>query len=133
MLKSIDHIGIAVRDLDESLETFRKLLQFDDVHRQTVADQKVEIASFAIGGVKIELTSPTSEDSPIAKFIAKRGEGIHHIAFASDGIEADLERIKDDDIRLIDEVPRQGAHDMLIAFLHPKSLNGVLAEVCQRK
>ncbi len=133
MLKSIDHIGIAVRNLDESLDTFQKLLQFEDVHRESIAEQKVDIASFKIGEVKIELTCPTSDDSPIAKFIAKRGEGIHHIAFASDGIETDLKRIKSEDIRLINETPLRGAHDMLIAFIHPKSLSGVLAEVCQRK
>lgn len=133
MLKSINHIGIAVKDLDKSVETFRKLFQFDGVHRETVEKQKVNVASFKVGGVLIELTSPTSDDSPIAKFIAKRGEGIHHIAFESDEIENDLERLGNEDIKLINESPVEGAHEMLVAFLHPKSTNGVLTEICQKK
>lgn len=131
MLKGINHIGIAVKDLDASIETFRKLFQFEKVHREEVEEQKVSVASFKVGDVLMELTSPTADDSPIAKFIEKRGEGIHHIAFETDDINSDLKRLGDENIKLINETPRQGAHDMLIAFLHPKSTNGVLTEICQ--
>ncbi len=131
MLKAINHIGIAVTNLEASIETFRKLFGFEDIHRETVEKQKVNVASFNVGEVKIELTSPTDEESPIAKFIAKRGEGIHHIAFETDNIEGDLEHLKEQEVRLINDTPQIGAHEMLIAFLHPKSTNGVLTEICQ--
>lgn len=131
MLKSINHIGIAVKDIEASIETFRKIFEFNLVHREIVPQQKVSVASFEVGDVKIELTAPTSEDSPISKFLEKRGEGIHHIAFESDNVEKELERLKGEDVRLINERPQEGAHEMLIAFLHPKSTNGVLTEICQ--
>lgn len=130
MLKSINHIGIAVKDLDAAVDTFRKLFQFDDVHRERVEEQKVAVASFKIGDVILELTAPTADDSPIAKFIAKRGEGIHHIAFESNNIESDLSRLKNEEIKLINESPKDGAHNMLVAFAHPKSTMGVLTEIC---
>ncbi len=133
MLKSINHIGIAVKNLDESLETFRKIFGFSDVHREIVDNQKVEVASFDIGDVKIELTSPMSDDSPIAKFLVKQGEGIHHIAFESDDIESELNNLSKNGIKLINDEPKSGAHNMLIGFLHPKSTNGVLMEICQPK
>ena len=132
MLNSINHIGIAVRDLDVSIETFRKIFQFEDIHKEMVDEQKVNVASFKIGDVLIELTAPTDETSPVAKFIEKRGEGIHHIAFGTDDIYSELERLSDTDINLIDPTPRKGAHDMLISFLHPKSSNSVLIEICQK-
>ena len=131
MLKSINHIGIAVKDLEASMKLFGKIFGVDEFHRETVEKQKVSVASFKVGDVLLELTSPTDEESPIAKFISKKGEGIHHIAFESDSIESDLERMKENDIRLINESPQKGAHEMLIAFLHPKSTNGVLMEMCQ--
>ncbi len=133
MLTSINHIGIAVKDLEASIELFKKIFQFGDVHREVVEEQGVSIASFKVGDVLIELTQPTREDSPIAKFIEKKGEGIHHIAFNTDNIGSDLARLKETGIQLINEEPRPGAHDMLIAFLHPKSTNGVLTEICQHK
>ena len=133
MLKSINHIGIAVKDLDTSIQTFKKIFNFNDVHRETNIPQKVHVASFKVGDVLIELTSPTDETSPIAKFIEKKGEGMHHIAFQSDEINSELEGLKSQNIQLINESPVPGAHDMLIAFLHPKSTNGVLMEVCQPK
>jgi len=134
MITDINHIGIAVTNLEESLETFRKIFQFKDVHRETVADQKIEIASFKVGNVLIELTFPTSPESPIAKFIEKNGGkgGLHHIAFETDNIAEDLSRIEGEGIQLIDKAPRPGAHDMMIAFMHPKSTNGVLTEICQQ-
>jgi methylmalonyl-CoA/ethylmalonyl-CoA epimerase len=133
MLKSINHIGIAVKDLDKSVELFRKIFQFSDLHTETVESQKVNVASFKVGDVRLELTSPTSEDSPIAKFIAKKGEGIHHIAFESENANSELLRLGESGISLINETAQPGAHEMLIGFLHPKSTNGVLMEICQPK
>ncbi len=133
MLNEINHIGIAVKDLDKSIEVFRNIFNFESVHRETVEEQKVKVASFKIGGVAIELTAPTSEESPIARFIEKKGEGIHHIAFESSDINSELVRLKESGINLINETAKEGAHDMLIAFMHPKSTNGVLMEVCQKK
>lgn len=131
MIKGINHIGIAVKDLDASIKIFQKLFEFENVHIETVEDQKVKIASFKVGEVMIELTQSTSEDSPIAKFIKKKGEGIHHIAFESDDVNSELARVKKLGIDLVDEKAKPGSHDMLIAFLHPKSTNGVLTEFCQ--
>lgn len=133
MIKSINHIGIAVSDLDKSIEIFKKLLQTEDVHKEIVEDQKVAVASFNVGGVLIELTQPTSPESPIAKHIEKKGEGIHHIAFEADNVQEELDRLTAEGISLVDKAPRAGAHDMMIAFLHPKSTNSVLTEICQPK
>ncbi len=133
MINKINHIGIAVKEIDIALENFRKILGFTDVHREIVEEQKVQIASFKVGEVLIELTAPIDESSTIAKFIEKRGEGIHHIAFESDEIQNDLNSVKDKGINLINETPLFGAHEMLVAFLHPKSTNGVLIEFCQAK
>ncbi|MEN6294517.1 MAG: methylmalonyl-CoA epimerase [Chloroherpetonaceae bacterium] len=133
MIKSINHIGIAVKDLEQSLPIFQRLFQVENIHRETVEDQKVKIASFKIGEVRIEITQAISEDSPIAKFIEKKGEGVHHIAFETDDINQELSRIKSDNFNIIDEIPRNGAHDMLISFLHPRSTNSVLTEICQKK
>jgi methylmalonyl-CoA/ethylmalonyl-CoA epimerase len=131
MLGSINHIGIAVKDLDKSIEVFRKIFNFDSIHKEVVAEQKVSVGSFKVGDVLIELTAPTDESSPIAKFIEKKGEGIHHIAFQSDNVNNELKRLSDEGITLINESAQSGAHDMLIAFLHPKSTNSVLMEICQ--
>lgn len=132
MIKSINHIGIAVKDLNLSLETFKKLLQVDDIHTEEVTEQKVKVASFKVGEVRIELTQATDESSPIAKFIEKKGEGIHHIAFETDNLLDELNRLKELNFSLINEKPVPGAHEMLIAFLHPKSTNSVLTELCQQ-
>jgi methylmalonyl-CoA/ethylmalonyl-CoA epimerase len=133
MAKKISHLGIAVRDLAASEKLFATLLGSSEVHHEVVEDQKVRIASFAVGDSIIELTAPTDESSPISKFLDKRGEGIHHIAFEVDDVAAELERLKAEGMQLIDEAPRDGAHEMKIAFLHPKSTNGVLVELCQHK
>jgi methylmalonyl-CoA/ethylmalonyl-CoA epimerase len=133
MIKQLNHIGIAVKNLEESIAIFQKLFGNDNIHRETVPEQKVEIASFKVGDVIIELTSPIGQDSPIAGFLEKRGEGIHHLAFESDNIQSDLNRLAQNSVKLINETPQAGAHDMLIAFLHPKSTNGVLIEICQPK
>jgi methylmalonyl-CoA/ethylmalonyl-CoA epimerase len=129
----ISHLGIAVKDLEASEALFSKLLGSEHVHHEVVEDQGVSIASFRVGDSVIELTAPTRDDSAIAKFIAKRGEGIHHLALEVDDVESELERLKKEGIQLIDESPKEGAHEMLIAFLHPKSTNGVLIELCQKK
>ena len=133
MINAIDHIGIAVLNLDESIELYKKIFEFKNIHREIVEDQMVEVASFSLGDVKIELTAATNENSPIAKFITKRGEGIHHIAFKSNDVKTDLNRLKNSDIKLIDEKAKLGAHGTLIAFLHPKSTGSVLMELCQRE
>lgn len=135
MIKSINHIGIAVTDLEEAIETFRKLFQFTDVHREDVPDQKIKVASFKVGELIIELTCPTSPDGAIGKFIEKNGGkgGFHHIAYESDNINEDLKRIEAAGITLVDKEPRPGAHEMMIAFMHPKSTAGVLTEICQPK
>ncbi len=132
-MKKISHIGIAVKDLAVSEDLFRKLLGTDEVHHEVIEDQGVSIASFKVGEVIIELTEATRDDSPIAKFIAKRGEGIHHLAIETDDVARELARLKSEGIQLIDETPKPGAHDMQIAFLHPKSTSGVLIEFCQKK
>ena len=131
MLTSINHIGIAVKDLEASKSRYSSLFGIETFHEETVETQKVRIASFDLNGVLIELTAATSEDSPIAQFINKRGEGIHHIAFTSDGISSDLNNARENGIKLINESPVPGAHDMQIAFLHPSSTGGVLMEFCQ--
>ena len=129
----ISHIGIAVRALEEAGHNYASLFGDEDVHRETVEEQGVDVMSFPAGEALIELTAPTREDSPIAKFIAKRGEGIHHVAFEVENIQDELDRLKAAGVRLINETPREGAHDMLIAFVHPSSFNGVLLELCQKK
>ncbi len=132
-MKKISHIGIAVKDLAVSEDLFRKLLGTSEVHHEVIEDQGVSIASFKVGDAIIELTEATRDDSPIAKFIAKRGEGIHHLAIETDDVVGELARLKSEGIQLIDETPKPGAHDMQIAFLHPKSTSGVLIEFCQKK
>lgn len=131
MLTSINHIGIAVKDLEASKARYSSLFGIDQFHEETVETQKVHIASFSLNGILIELTAAMSDDSPIAQFINKRGEGIHHIAFTSDAISDDLSKAKENGIKLINEFPVPGAHDMHIAFLHPSSTGGVLMEFCQ--
>jgi methylmalonyl-CoA/ethylmalonyl-CoA epimerase len=133
MISAIDHIGIAVADLETGKALYSKIFQVQSFHEETVEEFGVAIASFLLNGVRIELTAPLHEDTPIGKFLAKRGEGIHHIAFRSSDINGDLDSLKKQDIQLIHEAPHNGAHDMLIAFLHPSSTGGVLMELCSPK
>ncbi|WP_221773331.1 methylmalonyl-CoA epimerase [Ruficoccus amylovorans] len=133
MLQQIDHLGIAVNSLDEAIPYYENALGLKCEHREEVASQKVRTAFFECGQVHIELLEPMSEDSPIAKFIAKNGEGIHHIAFRTDNIEGQLKQASDNGVRLINEVPVDGAGGKLVAFLHPKSTRGVLTEFCMPK
>jgi methylmalonyl-CoA/ethylmalonyl-CoA epimerase len=130
--KKISHLGIAVKDLNASEQLFKKLLGSDDVHHEEVEVQGVRIASFKVGESIIELTEATRPDSAIAKFIENRGEGIHHIAIEVDDVASELVRLQAEGFQLIDKTPKEGAHNMQIAFLHPKSTNGVLVELCQR-
>jgi methylmalonyl-CoA/ethylmalonyl-CoA epimerase len=133
MLNGINHIGIAVKDIESSIELYKKIFRVEHMHRERIVEQKVELASFKVGETLIELTSPLDENSPVAKFIEKKGEGIHHIAFGTDDVEGELGRLQGEGIKLINETPQPGAHDMMIAFLHPKSTGGVLMELCQPK
>lgn len=130
-LTHIEHIGIAVKNLDESIKFYEDILGLKCYAVEEVADQKVKTAFFQIGQTKIELLESTDPDGPIGKFIEKRGEGIHHIAFAADKLESSLQSLKEKGIKLIDEKPRKGAEGLNIAFLHPKSTNGVLTELCE--
>ncbi|WP_297467676.1 methylmalonyl-CoA epimerase [Thermococcus sp.] len=131
MFKKIDHVGIAVKNLEEAIKVWEGLgLKVDEI--EEVPDQKVRTAIIRIGESRIELLEPTAEDSPIAKFIAKRGEGIHHIALGVTNIEEHLKELKKKGYRLIDEEPRIGAGGAKIAFVHPKAVTGVLLELCER-
>ncbi len=133
MITRIDHLGIAVRSLDESVAYYEKALGLRCEHREEVPSQKVRTAFFSAGETHIELLEATSPDSPIAKFIEKNGEGIHHVAFATDDITAQLKGAADAGVKLIHEVPIDGAGGKLVAFLHPKSTHGVLTEFCMPK
>lgn len=130
MLKKVNHIGIAVKSIEEA-KKFYETMGLKVEGEEVVEEQKVRVAFIQVGETRIELLEATSEDSPVAKFIEKRGEGIHHIAFQVDDIEKALELLKSKGVRLIDEKPRRGAHNTRIAFIHPKSTNGVLVELCQ--
>ena len=129
----INHLGIATKDIAEALKFWEDALGLENVHTETVEDQKVRVAMLPIGESRIELLEPTSEDSPITKFLEKRGGGIHHIAVETEDIEAALAKLKAQGIRLIDEKPRIGAEGCLVAFVHPSSSNGVLLELIQSK
>ena len=129
----IEHIGIAVTSLEESIPFFEKLLGTKCYAIEEVADQKVKTAFFKIGQTKLELLEPTCPESTIAGFIEKRGEGIHHLAFATDDVAACLAEAEEKGVRLIDKAPRPGAEQMMIAFIHPKSTKGVLTEFCMKK
>ncbi len=133
MITRIDHLGIAVRSLDVTVGYYEKALGLKCEHREEVPSQKVRTAFFSVGEVHLELLEPTDPESPVAKFIEKNGEGIHHIAFATDGIEAQLKQASGAGVRLIHEVPFEGAAGKLVAFLHPKSTFGVLTEFCTPK
>jgi methylmalonyl-CoA/ethylmalonyl-CoA epimerase len=132
MVTKLLHIGIAVRNLDASVELFSRLLNTDPGGRETVADQKVNIAFFHVGDTHLELTEAAAPDSPIAKFLEKRGEGVHHLSFEVDDIRAELKRLEEAGFQLIDREPRLGADGYWVAFLHPKSTNGVLVELSQK-
>ena len=132
MLK-IEHLGIAVKDLDASNALFSKLFGEDHYKVEEVESEGVRTSFFQVGNNKIELLEATNEDSPIAKFIEKKGEGIHHIAFDVDDIEREVERLETEGFRIINKEPKPGADNKLVVFLHPKGTNGVLIELCQER
>lgn len=132
-ISHIEHLGIAVKSLDEAIPYYENILGMKCHSIEEVADQKVKTAFFKVGQTKLELLEPTSEESPIAKFIEKRGEGIHHLAFAvEDGVANALAEMEGKGVRLIDKAPRKGAEGLNIAFIHPKSTHGVLTEFCEK-
>ncbi len=133
MITRIDHLGIAVKNLDTAIAYYENALGLKCEHREEVPSQKVRTAFFHVGEVHLELLEPTAEDSPIARFLEKNGEGVHHVAFATDGIVDQLRQAADAKVRLIHEVPFEGAANKLVAFLHPKSTHGVLTEFCAPK
>ena len=129
----IEHLGIAVKDLSASIPLFEQLLNTPCYKTEDVASEGVKTAFFHTGDSKIELLEASQDTSPIAKFIAKKGEGIHHIAFAVDNIEAEMKRLAALGFELLNETPKNGADNKLVCFLHPKGTNGVLVELCQEK
>ena len=130
-MKKIEHIGIAVKDLDVANATYKALLGKEPYKAESVESEGVTTSFFESGESKIELLAATNPESPIAKFIEKRGEGIHHIAFAVDDIEAEINRLEKEGFQLLNKTPKSGADNKLVAFLHPKSSHGVLVELCQ--
>lgn len=132
MIEKIDHIGIAVKSIKKTSELLSNILGLKVTGEEIVEEQKVKVAFLPIGDSELELLESTSPESPIARFIAKKGEGIQHIAFKVNNIEEVLEKLKKEGVRLIDEKPRYGAGGAKIAFLHPKSTNGILIELCER-
>jgi len=131
MVNKIEHIGIAVNNIEESNVLFEKLLGVPSYKSEEVESEGVLTSFFKTGTNKIELLMATNTESPIAKFLEKKGEGIHHIAFDVDDIEAEIQRLKNEGFVLVNEVPKKGADNKLVVFLHPKNTNGVLVELCQ--
>ena len=131
MFKNLEHIGIAVKDLEVSKSLFEKLLQVKSYKTETVESEKVSTAFFQSGETKVELVAALAEDSAIAKYIEKKGEGIHHLAFAVADIHSEMARLKAEGFVLLQEEPKKGADNKLVCFLHPKSTNSVLIELCQ--
>jgi methylmalonyl-CoA epimerase len=132
MIKKIDHIGIAVKSIEKTSELFSNILGLKVAGEEIIEEQKVKVAFLPLGDSELELLESTSPDGPVARFIEKKGEGIQHIAFRVDNLEKILEKLKEDGVRLIDEKPRYGAGGAKIAFLHPKSTNGILIELSER-
>ena len=133
MIKKIEHIGIAVKNLDNANQLFKKLFGNEHYKIEAVESEGVSTSFFMLGETKIELVQATNENSSIAKFIDKKGEGIHHIAYAVDNIKEEMARLKNEGFDILNAEPKQGADNKLICFLHPKSTNGVLVELCQER
>lgn len=132
MIKKINHIGIAVSNLNEIKKIYGTIMPEAETGEYTVESQKSNILAFDVGGVHLEFLEPTSEDSPIAGFINKKGQGLHHVALETDDVKADLDRLVEEGFRAIDKEPRTGMNGTKIAFLHPKSTGSVLIELCQK-
>ena len=131
MMKNVEHIGIAVRDLEGANDLFSRLFGKDNYKIETVESEGVRTSFFRMGEAKIELLDATSEDSAIAKYLEKRGEGMHHIAFEVDDIHSEMARLRSEGFTVLNDRPKKGADNKLVCFLHPKSTNGVLVELCQ--
>lgn len=130
-ISHIEHLGIAVKNIESAIPYYENILGLKCYNIEVVEDQKVKTAFFKVGNTKIELLEPTSPESTIAKFIEKKGEGIHHIAFAVDNVANALADVEEKGVQLIDKAPRKGAEGLNIAFLHPKSTQGILTELCE--
>lgn len=130
---AIEHIGIAVQNLEESIKYYENVLGLECYAVEEIVDQKVKTAFFKVGDTKIELLESTDPNGPIGKFIDKKGPGVHHIAFAVDNVKESLQEVEEKGIKLIDKQPRTGAENLQIGFLHPKSTGGVLTELCGKK
>lgn len=133
LIKKIDHIGIAVRSLDEALPFYTDILKLPLLGVEEVESEKLKVAFLKAGETKLELLEPTNEDSAVAKFIEKRGEGLHHVALGVDSIQDRINEIKEKGIRMIQDVPKTGAGGAKVAFMHPKSTGSVLYELCEKK
>ncbi|MEL7270636.1 MAG: methylmalonyl-CoA epimerase [Bacteroidota bacterium] len=131
-MHKIEHIGIAVKDLEASNALFERLLGVAPYKQEAVVSEGVTTSFFKSGPNKVELLQATNSDSPIAKFLDKKGEGIHHIAFSVEDIVSEIARLKKEGFTVLNETPKKGADNMLVAFLHPKTTNGVLVELCQK-
>jgi methylmalonyl-CoA epimerase len=131
-VRGIHHLGIAVDDLDEALETYARLFGAQLEHRATVPDQGVEAAAVLVGESRVELLAPTGDDTPVGKFLSTRGPGMHHVAYEVDDLRAALSSLTEEGVELIDATPREGLFGLEVAFLHPDSVHGVLAEVVSR-
>ena len=132
-MEKIEHLGIAVRSLEEAQVTYAQLLNTPAYKTETVESEGVKTAFFQVGPNKIELLEPTREDSPIAKYLERKGEGIHHVAYATEDIRAELQRLRDAGYRLLQETPKKGADNKWVAFVHPKDAHGMLRELCQER
>jgi methylmalonyl-CoA/ethylmalonyl-CoA epimerase len=131
MLQRIDHIGVAVPDLEAAIESYRQLFGVEPSHREVVESDGVETVMFEVGESRIELLGATGPDSKIAGFLAKRGGGIHHVAYGVEDVQASLDGLASKGMRLLDTMPRKGAGGKLVGFVHPKAVSGVLTELCQ--
>ena len=131
MLNRIDHVGVAVDDLDAALNLYERVLGMPVVHRETVTEQGVEAVLLDVGDGHVELLKPLGEDTPVGKFLARKGPGLHHVAYAVTDIEATLAELEEQGVELIDRSPRMGIRDSRVAFLHPRSTDGVLTEIVQ--
>jgi methylmalonyl-CoA/ethylmalonyl-CoA epimerase len=131
-VRGIHHLGVAVDDLDEALETYARLFGAQLEHRATVPGQGVEAAAVLVGDSRVELLAPTGDDTPVGKFLANRGPGMHHVAYEVDDLSAALSSLASEGVELIDATPREGLFGLEVAFLHPDSVHGVLAEVVSR-
>jgi len=132
LIQGLDHIGIAVASLDDGLDQYVKILGFTHIHTEEIPSEKVRVAILRTGTTRVELLEPSSKESPIAKFLQKKGPGIHHLAFHVDSIETEVKKLREHGVTLIDPAPRPGTEGSKVAFIHPKSAGGTLIELVER-